>query len=61
MQHQFVYPRVSEMRINPAEAMPAASAPSRPCQSQRDLVVASLLRRPDRSGDTKASQRLFQK
>jgi Flp pilus assembly CpaF family ATPase len=41
-QHYFMYPRVSELRT----ARPNVRSGGRP--AQRDLVLASLLRRPDR-------------
>jgi hypothetical protein len=47
MDHQFTYPKVIPlMKGTPAARVPAEFRPVRP--SQRDLVRASLLRRPDR-------------
>jgi hypothetical protein len=41
MEHHFVFPKVQEITDG---RRPAASAPG--ARSQRDLVLASLLRRP---------------
>jgi hypothetical protein len=45
MSHQFHYPKVVELRT---AAEGAGAQPDRRPRSQRELVVASLLRCPDR-------------
>jgi hypothetical protein len=43
--HHFAYPKVTELRV--ADALVAAPAPVATQATQRELVVASLLRCPD--------------